>query len=200
MNLDHTDKNRIRSFYVNLLQKYGINSAKTLDWHARGNQAERYETFTILGNLNDCSILDFGCGLGDLYGFLEKRYNGFSYLGIDIVPELVEEAKKKYPAASFKIANVFELSEEFDYSFASGSLSYKVKEGPEFYYAVIRRLYDISRIGVGFNMLDGIDYDSDETYQTYNPEEVLKYCKTFAQKIRLVTEYEEGDFTILLEK
>jgi ubiquinone/menaquinone biosynthesis C-methylase UbiE len=200
MKLSQSDQNRIKNFYNSLLKKFGTDSAKTLDWHNKHNQLERFETLTIIGDLNNCTILDFGCGLGDLYGFLKGRYSNFKYLGIDLVPELINEAQKKYPDGEFKVANISEIKQKFDYIFASGSLSYAVEGGREFYYAVIRKMYEFCNKGVGFNMLDGHEYKSDETYQTYYSEYVLEYCKSFANKVRIVTQYELGDFTVLLEK
>jgi SAM-dependent methyltransferase len=198
--LTPSDQKKIRAFYNNLLTQYGTKSARTLDWHGKSNQLERYETLEIIGDLNNKSVLDFGCGLGDFYGFLNKRHKGVKYTGIDLVSELVAEAKKKYPAGNFRVKDIFQIKKSYDYVFASGSLSYSVKGGREFYYNVIKKMYELCNIGVGFNMLDGHIYDSDETYQTYFAEEVLEFCKTFADEVRIVTEYEEGDFTVLLGK
>lgn len=45
------------------------------------------------------SILDFGCGTGDLYPYLVDVVgkDNFIYTGIDIVPEMVAIANKKMP-------------------------------------------------------------------------------------------------------
>lgn len=45
----------------------------------------------------DCAVLDVGCGFAELYGFLRSRGWRGRYTGIDIVPALLNEARRRYP-------------------------------------------------------------------------------------------------------
>jgi ubiquinone/menaquinone biosynthesis C-methylase UbiE len=61
-------------------------------------------------------ILDIGCGCGRTAFFL--RDMGHSVVGIDIVPEMLDIARKLVPGVSFKLMDACELSfedESFDY-------------------------------------------------------------------------------------
>jgi len=60
------------------------------------------------------NILDLGCGTGTLLGKLSNY--GFCGTGIDVAPEMVKEAKRKYPSLNFKVMDLcsFELEEKFD--------------------------------------------------------------------------------------
>jgi len=62
----------------------------------------------------DSKILDLGCGTGNLLGKLSNH--GYCGTGIDVAPEMVKEAKRKYPSLNFKVVDLcnFELEEKFD--------------------------------------------------------------------------------------
>jgi SAM-dependent methyltransferase len=59
----------------------------------------RYLNFLVQDGLK---ILDFGCGKGDLLASLKPS----SGIGIDFNPQLIEEAKKKYPNLMFIVGDV----------------------------------------------------------------------------------------------
>jgi SAM-dependent methyltransferase len=49
------------------------------------------------------TILDVGCGTGELLRFYTPAKQ---YLGVDLVPEFIEAARKRFPQATFRYANV----------------------------------------------------------------------------------------------
>jgi trans-aconitate methyltransferase len=200
MQLDKEDTERISNFYTDLLHKNGTDDAQTLNWTNKRNQLVRFNALTKIGDLQNKKILDFGCGLGDLYGFLQSNNIVTDYYGIDITPEFIEESKKKYPNGKFLLGDIFDIKEKYDYVFASGSLSFKVKDNDNFYKSIVKKLYEIADIGVAFNMLDERYYSGDEIYVVYNAEDMLKFCKTFSAKTYLIQEYVDGDFTIFMYK
>jgi len=51
------------------------------------------------------SVLEIGCGYGELLRFYEPNC---SYLGIDLVPEFVAEACRRYPMRRFLVKNAFD--------------------------------------------------------------------------------------------
>ena len=57
--------------YNKRLKKYGYDS-RTLGWF-KGRQPIRSEVVSEIGELDNCSILDVGCGFGDLDRFLIKK-------------------------------------------------------------------------------------------------------------------------------
>ncbi|MBT3292680.1 class I SAM-dependent methyltransferase [Candidatus Peregrinibacteria bacterium] len=62
-------------------------------------------------------VLDIGCGNGRLFPFLRDEFN-VSYTGMDNSKELIEIAKKRYPEASFEVADALALpyeDETFDF-------------------------------------------------------------------------------------
>jgi ubiquinone/menaquinone biosynthesis C-methylase UbiE len=59
------------------------------------------------------SVLDVGCGTGDLLRALKPRRG----VGIDLSPRMVEIARGKHPALEFVAGDVerFDFQEQFDY-------------------------------------------------------------------------------------
>lgn len=178
---------------------------EAMGWTDLEGQQKRFEVLCRIGDLNGSSIMDMGCGTGDLKHYLDQRYNDFSYVGIDHVPEFIEHANKKMgdEARTYFFTADF-ITDGFpivDYILASGALSYRCGTSV-FPYAVIRKMYLHARKGVAFNLLD-YDYHrypTDHVLRSYNRYEILSYCLRLATRAELITGYLPEDFTIMLYK
>lgn len=192
------DRKRIQDFYAGLLAKNGTESAQSLNWTNKRNQLVRFEALLRIGDLAGRTVLDVGSGLGDLYPWVAER--GGTYRGIELVPELLAEARTKYPAGDFRGDDLFAIDQPFDYVIASGSLSFMVADNDAFYESMIRKMYTLAAIAVGFNMLDSGYYERDAIYASYDPGEIADICERFAQRTYVVSGYTPGDFTVFLYK
>lgn len=178
---------------------------EALGWNDLEGQQKRFETLCQVGNLNGCTILDMGCGTGDLKPYLDLHYRDFSYVGIDHVPEFIEHANKKMsdkPRTFFFMADF--LTDGFptvDYILASGALNYRCNNRV-FPFSTIRKMYQHAKKGVAFNLLDGDHhhYPNNHVLKSYNRYEILSYCLRLANRAELVTDYLPDDFTIMLYK
>jgi len=86
---------------------------RTLGWN-KGRQHVRFAAALEGLSMEDyASVLDVGCGFGDLLLYLKKEgWNG-QYTGIDIVPELIAEARRKHDesqGASFCCIDILDHS------------------------------------------------------------------------------------------
>ena len=64
-------------------------------WGSRRSQFRRYEVVVKeCGIRSGDSVLDVGCGTGDLYWYLHDHGIDVRYAGMDVVPKMVELAKK----------------------------------------------------------------------------------------------------------
>jgi SAM-dependent methyltransferase len=76
-------------------RQYGYDS-RTLGWN-KDCQWVRFEAaFEGLRDDECASVLDVGCGFGDLLGYLRGRGWKGRYTGVDLVDELVAEARRQY--------------------------------------------------------------------------------------------------------
>ncbi|MFB9278979.1 class I SAM-dependent methyltransferase [Cohnella cellulosilytica] len=59
------------------------------------------------------TVVDFGCGTGDLAAAIARQ--GASVYGLDISPEMVERARKKYPDLEFRCVDGTGWRADFEY-------------------------------------------------------------------------------------
>jgi len=105
---------------------------RQMGWSSRWQQELAFELALEIvppGAGPDVALLDVGCGLGDLYGHLRAQGRRVRYVGIDVLPEVVERARARWPEARFEVGDVMELdpeaqgAEQPDYVLALGALS-----------------------------------------------------------------------------
>ena len=100
-----------------------------VDWACMPSQELRFvQLLKLCAPDGDFSINDVGCGYGALLGFLDRRFKGrFDYVGVDISPDMVREARKlwaRHPHAFFSSIDM--PPRRADYSVASGIFNVEV--------------------------------------------------------------------------
>ena len=89
------EKARMIHFHRHRQERFTTGTVEALGWKRAQSQHKRFEVLASIGNLDACEILDAGCGYGDLLSFLDARFDGISYRGIDLLPEFVKTAAKR---------------------------------------------------------------------------------------------------------
>lgn len=153
-------------------------------WLSEDDQYERFAVaIGILPNLSgEYSVLDVGCGTGDLYPFLKTRNKGISYTGVDISTAMIEKAKQKWPKANF-VYNDFmspnfpEINCQYDYVFGIGSFNLKVNEQDQYIEETLEKMWRLARRGMVVTMLsDNCDGPKHEQYYYYDASKILQWC------------------------
>ncbi|HEY9080158.1 class I SAM-dependent methyltransferase [Magnetovibrio sp.] len=82
---------------------------------------------TIAPNVH--SVLDIGCASGRMIELLNDILPQYTYCGIDIVQQSIENAQKSYPDSTFHHCNAleFECEDTFDLINATGVMQHEVK-------------------------------------------------------------------------
>jgi SAM-dependent methyltransferase len=90
-----SDVAELRARYRTRYETYGYDR-RTLGWE-KDCQHVRFEAaLEGLRPEDYASVLDVGCGFGDLLTYLRKRRWRGRYVGIDLVPELLAEARERH--------------------------------------------------------------------------------------------------------
>lgn len=55
------------------------------------------------------TVLDIGCGLGELYGYLKKNHVGCNFYGTDFADSAITRNRAKYPDAQWVAGDIGEL-------------------------------------------------------------------------------------------
>jgi len=198
------DYSQIHELYSQSLAEHGAYSEKALRWVSKENQLKRFQVFyEYLKNENMPTILDVGCGVGDLYGFLKEKKFACYYKGIDIVPEMVSAAKQKFPGGEFVVADI--MTEDFsaDFILASGIMCIKInqtQDHQEYVDKLIKRLFPLCHKALIFNMLDSLYFDDDEYFYPFVPFKIMEQLVHISTKTYIRHDYLNYDFTCYVGK
>ena len=194
---------KIRHLYEERLKKFGHNP-KSVGWGSTEDQLLRFKVLSEIGDLKNTSIIDIGCGLGDLYKFLKGCFDNISYLGIDISPKLIEKAREIYEAEGAEFLHVDILDDSFkreaDYFLLSGALNFRVKDNLLLAKNVIKKMFLLARRGVACNFLSRyVDYETEKNFH-YSPEEIFSISKKISKYLTIRHDYPLWEFTVYLYK
>lgn len=189
--------------YNTRFDQYG-RDIKTVGWGDEASQRLRFEVLFRGLDPRGKSILDVGCGLGDLIPYLESCTGGdFQYIGIDIAEKLIEDARVTYGYAgrAFYIGDIFSVTlPPVDIAVLSGALSLKVEGIEQYAYATMERMYDLSQEAACLNFLSKyVDYELEKN-QHYQPELIFAKAKRIAARVNLFHDYPLHEFTVQLIK
>lgn len=197
---DSNDTDRNIRFYTGLVEKHGVD-VRSLNWGSAESQRLRFKVLAEVGLEDGASLLDVGCGLGDLYAWLRDTGRRVEYSGIDVTPKMIETARCRFPEGRFDLANLLETKfAPVDYVFASG-IFYLREDAPfEFMKAMIASMFGICRKAVAFNSLSAWAGDRDAVEFLADPAEVLAFCRKVTPWVTLRHDYHGRDFTIYLRR
>jgi len=84
-------------------------------WKGGGFQGQK----KLLGILKDLGVKSFlDCGCADFHWLSKLDWTGIDYLGVDIVPDLIEQNKEKFPDLKFACWNIVKkIPTDFDMIF-----------------------------------------------------------------------------------
>lgn len=195
-----SDDEKNVTYYSELINRYGIDS-RSLNWGSSSSQLLRFKVLAEVVPLVGLSLLDVGCGLGDLCSWLESQNIKVGYFGIDIVPDMIELATKRFPNGKFELLNLLECKNDIerkDVVVASGIFAKRTQNPGEYFHAMIKAMFDISAVAVAFNSLStwSTEKESGEFYA--DPLETVTYCKTLTPWVTVRHDYHARDFTIYM--
>jgi trans-aconitate methyltransferase len=197
--MEEDTKQKIIEKYNERLKLYGYDP-RSVGWF-KGRQTLRFKVLTEIGNLNNCSVLDVGCGFGDLYGYLIKKGLSIKYTGIDINLNLIKLAKEVYPEAHFEVIDVaeYEKSDSFDWLFACGFFEFKIPE-ENYVQKMLKKMYTICTKGVAVDFMSSyVDFTTEDAYHA-DPAEIFRFCKTLSKRVTLRHDYMPFEFCIYIYK
>jgi len=198
--MDFVDRSAIYRYHRERIQMFGKGTSSALGWKSDENQYARFEILSQIGDMNGLSVLDVGCGHGDLRDFLGKKYPELRYAGIDQMEEFLDIAIARYahlPDTAFYLGDCWNAElPNMDYVLASGFLAYRNSK-TNFIFEMIDKLFGSARLGLGFNLLRNVN-DPNNLLVNYNPQTILEYCKTLTPKVVLRQDYAEDDFTVFM--
>jgi SAM-dependent methyltransferase len=191
----------LKEDYEKSLKQYGA-SPKALLWWDYRSMAVRFRELVEDVPLDSKSILDAGCGMGDLLPYLYAKSANFKYLGVDKNKGFIDIARKRYEGHEFRYGNAFaEKIGTFDVVISSGVMNGNTQDWLVKRKQMIKDLWKQAGQVLAFNMAGGlrpIQHDSLIAYA--DAQEIFEYCKTLSPRVILRCQYLDNDFTIVMFK
>ena len=177
---------------------------ETVGWGSERDQRLRFAVLFRGVEPRGRSVLDIGCGLGDLVPFLDARVDGdYDYLGTDISEKLIADARGTYggPRRAFRAADILETDlPAADVVVLSGALNFRIGENGPHARSMLRRMWDLSRDCVCVNFLSShVDFQTPKNFH-YDPSEMFAFAKTLTRWVSLHHDYPLWEFTLQLRR
>jgi len=186
---------------------YLLNSPLVVGYNTTQEQYICFQHLLIGFNPVINSILDIGCGRGDLYKFILDFYDikSINYFGIDLNPLMKDIAQNKHnlDIKTGSYENV-DLNPK-DWVVASRLFTEKKlkSEGDELERVLneIDILYNISRKVVSFNILSPINNNKKQDHWNYiSPSILLDILIEKYQYVTIKHNYSDFEYTIIINK
>jgi len=194
-------RKRIVDRHRDSLKRHGYHP-NALYWSSREIQEIRFEVLAGIGIKSGDAVLDVGCGFGDFLRWFERVNGGLDYTGIDLSPDLLEEAERRHPDVRFLCGDLFDMDfadGAFDWVILSGALNEQLQDQGDYARRMIARMVALCRKGVAFNLLNARHLNAHDL-QSHMPEDVLAYCRTLCPESSLYDDYLKNDFTIHMRR
>jgi SAM-dependent methyltransferase len=164
--------------YRKRIKKYGFNHEVLFypDKNLRTTKLNQISKIIDKEVIEEDSLLDVGCGTGDLIKYLPTCY----YRGIDIVPEFIREASIRYPDFQFDCLNIIDLKTTYTWVVLFGMMgSVPIPE------KLIECAWNIATKGVIVDFIDTRKYNGClNSFQIENCIEVFFHMG--AQQVKLL--------------
>ncbi|MCC6299622.1 MAG: class I SAM-dependent methyltransferase [Anaerolineales bacterium] len=207
--MDETQK-KLSEYFSEKLDEFGA-TPQGVDYNGPESQALRFNQLVkVIEPARPFSVIDYGCGYGAMFDFLDKQGWKFEYYGIDLIEGMVlagRAAHKNFHNAHFTV-NEQEVPLA-DYLLAGAIFNIKLEETYEawqsFTCETLKRMDALCSKGFAFNMLTKYS-DSDRMAQRPDlfygdPLFFFDFCKrNFSRNVALLHDYGLYDFTILVRK
>lgn len=155
MDAPFADVAAVAAHYDRLAVEHGDHRL-AVGWEWAHTQQVCFAQMCALDGLTDgVSLLDLGCGLGHFGDYLDAHGLDVDYVGWDISPELIAQARARRPDLRFEVRDVLvePSAERFDYVVASGVLYMRLPDHEPWLADMLRALFTLARRGLGFTML-----------------------------------------------
>ena len=181
-------------FYTSAIELYGT-TAKGVNWHSKRTQELRFDIILELlpKNINDFTVVDAGCGFGDLYLYmLKKKKEAKEYIGIDTVIDMYSIASEQ-TGKEIIIADITkDRLPSADYYVCSGAMNVLNEFETHLF---IQNCFSTCREGFVFNILYG--EKESETYNYLSKDEINDIAKSLhVEHVEFRKDYLSNDITV----
>ncbi|MFD2111318.1 class I SAM-dependent methyltransferase [Thiorhodococcus fuscus] len=197
-------KATIDNFHNALISCSETNSAgyHLAGWSSSESQVARFNSLVRASQFKGGSVIDYGCGPGDLYAYLSSLGLPLEYRGLDHSEHMLTVARSRYGGQFEKIAFDAVCFGAADYVFASGVFQFVDLDKPQYHFELIAQLFASCKKALAVNLLSASRDDSNKVINELylNPEAVVAFAKSKTKFWCIDHSYHQGggDMTLAL--
>ncbi|HSJ69300.1 MAG TPA: class I SAM-dependent methyltransferase [Anditalea sp.] len=204
---------KIVKHYEECFEKHG-DSHLGVDWPKKEDVDKRYRVMVDIIRLDSLSpdkvsLLDFGCGTGELNTYLQKNNLTYiKYAGLDISQKFIAHCRSKFPQNEFFLRNL--LAEEihippFDYWVMNGVFTEKRELSyPEmwaYFKKMIHKAYRCTNKGLAFNLMSkNVDWERDDLFHVSLDQLSEFLCNEVSRDFVIRNDYGLYEYTTYVYK
>jgi SAM-dependent methyltransferase len=193
------EKDGVIKRYSDRLAEFG-DDPQTLGW-TKGKHFLRYHMLLAQWDFKGESLLDFGCGFGDMSQYIQDQGINLTYHGVDINPDLISTGQKKYPGVQLFCDDILAHSFEkkFDFVVSSGVHNLKLEDNWGFIEQTFESFAKIANNGFALNFISNkVDFFDHHLYHT-DPAQVLNLAYKYSNRVALRNDYMPFEFTVYVD-
>ena len=172
-----------------------------LDWEDRESQYSRFDVLLDSVSLQGKSLLDVGCGVGDLCVYIKEKGFSVDYRGVDILGDMVTEARRRCGSDCFFQADILEIDpfdgKKFDVAFCSGIFNLETGNNKQLFDRFLPRLKEMTGEAVVINLLSVKSPDITRGYHYFDPAAVRGQALQLYSEVEVKEGYLNNDFTLV---
>jgi len=198
--MDDSEKDFIVKRYTDRYNELGY-SPKTLGWFKQRHFL-RYKILLDSWEYDNNSLLDFGCGFGDMYSYINQNQLKINYFGVDINSNLINKGKKLYKNINLSCCDFLNSKQRNNYDFivSSGVHNLKLIDNISFINKTFKVFHESSKHGFSLNFLSNkCQYFEDDLYYS-SPEHILNIAYNYSNNVILRNDYMPYEFTLIVNK
>jgi SAM-dependent methyltransferase len=207
----------IEQYYRRLVSKYPGDPRSDGYSHPIAQEV-RYEAYLSHFDLNRSTLLDVGCGSGQMLRYLTRRAVWPArYVGIDFIPEKIRLAKESYESDGFlklcraygvdvhlEVGTVEHIRDLFQYVIACSVFDVKQTDVPttfKFACSTMSHMWSRATVGIGIDFFSPYALEIQPFNAPIPPEWVFTWAKlNLNERVLLDYTYAPHDYMLIVRK
>jgi SAM-dependent methyltransferase len=201
--VNERDRKELVARYEERLAQHG-QRPEALGWSRPDLQRRRFAALSmpILAQPSS-SVLDIGCGFADLHAYLLANGWRGAYTGVDVVPGLLEGARRLHPELELRELDFSEQPTAVgahDFVVASGIFNGRLRheDHPAYVNRVLRAMFGHARVAACADFLSTwVNYQKPENWHA-DPNEWLAIGQNMTRRVVIRHDYLPFEFALYL--
>ena len=177
------------------------NSLDVVEFSQRSQERRFTALSSLIPRANASSFLDIGCGLAAFESHLQRTFQTYTYMGLDISPAMIVRCKEKSPTLDLVVGDWQSWSppQSFDYVVSFGTFSVLTEDLPQTLDLVLEKLYMCSEVASHISLISSKYLGETASHiKRWDIDEVVSVCNKLSPLVMVSQDYLPHDFSVTM--